>query len=225
MSKRSKRPQKVRFQCHNGHEYPKMVNAVCMTKVLYLEQTKRCAYYSYVLFYVFCKRFCMCCLFCCLFLFQKICFYEIKRTQSKNTKIQNCNRDSPYPCNECQTMLQHSNFFHTGILYGPIQAFDVKIYPMYCNNDKCQFDCQEFDGTLLHIYNINNSKLFTHSVLNGFSSFVNTSSVAMHAYIRNVNRTFVFFLFKKYILTTQKRTTFWNKKQHRKNLTTNITKS
>lgn len=85
-------------------------------------------------------------------------------------------------------MLEHSEFYHTAALYTPCGAYDCKVYPLYCNNNECEITEIEFDGTMLHVFNVNNSMLFLHSVLNAYTSAINTSSQTMNAYIKNVNR-------------------------------------
>lgn len=78
-----------------------------------------------------------------------------------------------------------------GLLYTEWTAFKIQIRKRFCSQCGKQW---EYEGTNCKIYNVNNKDCYTHSLLNGYTSSVNKSAMAMNAYLTIIDRTFSLFI-------------------------------
>ena len=97
------------------------------------------------------------------------------------------NSDQPFDCPDCNISCELSPYSMDGTLYTEFTAFRIKIRNRFCPHCDKQW---QYEGTNCKMYNVNNKDVYTHSLLNGYTSSVNKSAMAMNAYLTIIDRTF-----------------------------------
>ena len=115
-------------------------------------------------------------------------------------KIHILTSDTISPCPECSCVLEIEEKGMEAKFYSDIRIFNVTVHALVCNNNNCKFEKQEFDGTSVKIFNVNNKTVYSHTLLNGYTSSMTRSCTAMDAFRTNILRTWVFKYFIFYIL-------------------------
>ena len=78
------------------------------------------------------------------------------------------------------------------IVYTDTAAYgDIDLYQRKCPICSKIYD---FDGTMKKLYNVNNKSVFTHSLLNGYTSAINKAAMAMNSYITWMDRKLMFYI-------------------------------
>ena len=81
------------------------------------------------------------------------------------------------------------------ILYTNVCPYNVIIHRLQCKNNECTLQFLDLQGTDIKIYNVNNDILYTHTLLNAYTSAMSSSCKSMESWRTDMNRLFSFFLF------------------------------
>ena len=100
------------------------------------------------------------------------------------------------------------------ILYTNVCPYNVIIHRLQCKNNDCTLQFLDLQGTDIKIYNVNNDILYTHTLLNAYTSAMSSSCKSMESWRTDMNRLFSFFLFACFFFVSQAHTKKCNMETH-----------